>query len=117
MADEVVVYWRPACGFCAALRRQLDRLGLPYRAVNIWEDDEARAWVRSVADGNETVPTVRVADRALVNPSAAEVLALVGAAAPDLVPPGVEVPSARPQGRVGRLVARLLGGGDGTGSG
>ena len=26
--------------------------------VNIWEDDEGRAYVASVNDGNETVPTV-----------------------------------------------------------
>jgi mycoredoxin len=32
-------------------------------------DPAAKAFLRSVADGNETVPTVVVAGRALVNPS------------------------------------------------
>jgi hypothetical protein len=42
---------------------------------NIWEDPDAAAFVRSVARGNETVPTVVVRGSALVNPPAAEVLA------------------------------------------
>ena len=71
----IIVFWRPACGFCARLLYGLDRSDLAYRRVNIWEDDEARAFVRSVANGHETVPTVVIGDRALVNPSAAEVVA------------------------------------------
>ncbi len=52
--------------------------------IDIWDEPAAAAWVRTVADGNETVPTVRVAGAgagagagravALVNPSATEVL-------------------------------------------
>ena len=42
---------------------------------NIWEDAEAAAFVRSVASGNETVPTVVVNGRAMVNPSVNDVLA------------------------------------------
>lgn len=41
--------------------------------VNIWEDDEARAFVRSVARGYETVPTVTVGERAMVNPRGVDV--------------------------------------------
>ena len=41
-----------------------------FTEVNIWEDAEAAAAVRAVANGNETVPTVHVAGRWLVNPSA-----------------------------------------------
>jgi glutaredoxin-like protein len=77
----MTVYWRPGCGFCVALRRGLDRADLTYDDVNIWEDGEAAAFVRSVADGNETVPTVRIGDVSLVNPSVSEVrevLAAVG---------------------------------------
>jgi mycoredoxin len=37
--------------------------------VNIWRDADAAAIVRSVADGNETIPTVVFADgSAWVNP-------------------------------------------------
>lgn len=37
--------------------------------VNIWEDAEGAAFVRSVADGNETVPTVVIDGVAHVNPA------------------------------------------------
>jgi glutaredoxin len=62
----VEVYWRPACR--AALRAPLRRSGLPVREINIWDDPQAAARVRSVAGGNETVPTVFVGSHAMVNP-------------------------------------------------
>ena len=65
----ITVFWRPGCFFCSSLLMRLEGSDLTYRTVNIWEDDEARAFVRSVANGNETVPTVLVGDRAYVNPS------------------------------------------------
>jgi len=37
--------------------------------VNIWKGSDAAAFVRSVADGNETVPTVVIDGRAVVNPA------------------------------------------------
>lgn len=74
----VTVYWRPGCPFCSMLFRGLDRHGVEAQRVNIWDDPEAAAFVRSVANGNETVPTVTVGGRALVNPSAREVAALAG---------------------------------------
>lgn len=85
-ATTVEFYWRAGCGFCAALERQLDRLGVRLDKRDIWADDRAAAFVRSVADGNETVPTVRVANRSLVNPSAPAVVALIQAQAPHLMP-------------------------------
>ncbi len=66
---EVTVYWRPGCPFCMSLRMGLKRSHTPFREVNIWDDREAAMFVRSVANGNETVPTVTVGDVALVNPS------------------------------------------------
>jgi mycoredoxin len=54
--SAVTVYWRPGCGFCRALRHGLDCAGLDRTEVNILEDPQAAAWVRSVAGGNETVP-------------------------------------------------------------
>jgi glutaredoxin-like protein len=65
----IVVYWRPGCGFCLMLERNMQARDLVYERHNIWDDPEAAAFVRSVADGNETVPTVVVGDRAMVNPS------------------------------------------------
>lgn len=79
---EVVLYWRPGCLFCVALRARLSFSGLRYRRVNIAGDPAAAAFVRSVADGNETVPTADVAGRVLVNPSAQDLLAAVRERAP-----------------------------------
>lgn len=76
-APEVTVYWRPGCGFCHALLSRLEGSVVAYEKVNIWEDAEAAAYVRSVARGNETVPTVRIGDRALVNPTFDELVAAV----------------------------------------
>jgi glutaredoxin len=73
------VYWRPGCGFCSRLFRQFDRHGLDPVVVNIWEDDEARRFLND-AIGCETVPTVVVGDRLLVNPSVREVLAALSEA-------------------------------------
>ena len=71
----VEFYWRPGCGFCMMLDRKLRKAGVPMTKRNIWDDPDAAAFVRSVAGGNETVPTVVVAGQALVNPRAAAVLA------------------------------------------
>ena len=70
---EIVVYARPGCPYCFALRAGLRRVGLAYREINIWDDPDAAAFVRSVANGNETVPTVVVGDVHMVNPSARHV--------------------------------------------
>jgi mycoredoxin len=72
---EVVVYSRPRCAYCDRLRAGLVKSRVPFREVNIWEDPSAAAAVRAVAKGNETVPTVNVGDRWMVNPSTATVLA------------------------------------------
>ena len=73
MAD-VIFYWRPGCGFCAALERQLVRRDVGFEKRNIWEDPDAAAFVRSVARGTETVPTLVVKERSFVNPSIDDVL-------------------------------------------
>jgi hypothetical protein len=48
------------------------------KEVNIWDDPAAAARVRSVAGGNETVPTVFVGDQVMVNPTVREVLIAAG---------------------------------------
>ncbi len=103
----ITVFWRPGCMFCAALRRQLDRRRVSHKLVNIHEDPAAAAFVRSVANGNETVPTVAIGPVSLVNPSLDAVLVAAITHAPDAVPAGYEPPT---PGRLGRMVARLLGG-------
>lgn len=75
---DITVYWRPGCPFCMSLRRSLRRAGVETTEVDIWSDPDAAAIVRGAAQGNETVPTVEVGGRFLVNPSAGEVMAAAG---------------------------------------
>ena len=75
----VAIYWRPGCPFSGrlrmAVRRHRDRIAW----VNIWEDDAGRAYVASVNDGNETVPTVVIDGRPHTNPDPALVKAALTA--------------------------------------
>ena len=91
--DEIEFDRRPGCPFCAILRGRLRESGLPVREINIWEDSEAAARVRSVTGGDETVPTVFVGQRALVNPNMDELAEVVRREAPhlfDLAQPAVQ---------------------------
>ncbi len=105
--DAITFYWRPGCGFCMALERQLGKQEIPLEMRNIWDDPDAAAFVRAHANGNETVPTVAVGDVVMVNPPAGQVMQVIQEQAPDLLPEGWEPPE---EGRVGRLVNKLLGG-------
>jgi len=96
-AGTVDVYWRPGCRFCTSLRRDLKRRGIPSRWHNIWTDDDARQFVRSVNNGNETVPTVRIGARTLSNPRGAQILSLL----PDPTE-GTVAPTAHSLLRLGR---------------
>lgn len=98
------MYCRPGCVYCYSLKRSLARYGIPVDERDIWQDDEARAFVRGVANGHETVPTVRVGDRALVNPTLREVVAAMQDEMPQLVPAGLELHG---PGIVQRLLRRF----------
>ncbi len=78
-AKTVVMYWRPGCGFCSVLERQMTRRELSFEMRNIWDDPAAAEFVRSVARGREVVPTLTIGNAALVNPSIDEVLAVLSA--------------------------------------
>jgi glutaredoxin len=107
VANTIDFYWRPGCPFCMGLERNLNKLNLPLNKMNIWDDDAHAATVRSIADGNETVPTVVIGDAKMVNPSADQVLQAISNQAPELMPEGVEAPTV---GKAGRMINKLLGG-------
>jgi mycoredoxin len=82
MADtDIVMYARPGCPFCSMLRADLAAAGISYRELDIWQDAEAAASVRAVANGNETVPTVNIGETWLVNPSVDDIRNVLRAAA------------------------------------
>lgn len=84
--DHIDFYWRPGCGFCMSLERRMESAGVPFEKFNIWEDPEHAAFVRSVANGNETVPTLKIGEVSLVNPSLGEVIEVMKDQTPHLVP-------------------------------
>lgn len=84
--EHIDFFWRPGCGFCMFLERRLNKANVPFKKFNIWEDEANAAYVRSVANGNETVPTVRIGGASLVNPSLGKVLDTMRAETPHLVP-------------------------------
>ncbi|PFG33840.1 glutaredoxin domain-containing protein [Sanguibacter antarcticus] len=100
MTTTIEVMWRPGCPFCSSLRRGLSRAGVATTEHNIWSSADAAARVRAANGGDETVPTVFVGDRALVNPSVSQVLDAVRSVDPDYMP--VPTPTA---GRAGTVVA------------
>src|SRR5215470_8085225 len=106
----VRVYWRPGCPYCAMLRLGLRGARVPAEWVNIWEDSAAAARVRAITGGDEAVPTVEVGARAMVNPSARQVIAAIGDGQPGARPPaGTRAASwlARVAGFVSRWRPRL----------
>ena len=71
---RVVIYWRRGCPFTKRLRLVLRKRGADAVWVDIWADSDAAAYVRSVNDGNETVPTVVIAGQAHTNPRPRQVV-------------------------------------------
>tara|TARA_Y100001936_G_scaffold247861_1_gene294582 strand:- start:1068 stop:1328 length:261 start_codon:yes stop_codon:yes gene_type:complete len=78
---DITFFWRPGCGFCMALERQLASTDLTITYRNIWEDPEAAAFVRHHAQGNEVVPTIQIGSSVLVNPTADEVTSTAASSA------------------------------------
>ncbi|MDQ3944058.1 MAG: glutaredoxin family protein [Actinomycetota bacterium] len=78
---------------------------MPFRAVNIRQDPDAAAFVRSMADGNATVPTVVIGGRVFVNLSSRQLRALLATEAPQLFPE----PRQRRTGWRSGLLSRLSG--------
>lgn len=99
----VEVMWRPGCRFCSRLRRGLSRAGVVSVEYNIRSCVDAAARMRAATGGNETVPTVFVGPRALVNPTVDQVVAALKSVDPSYAPThaGTGVPPAGPGLRSG----------------
>lgn len=79
-AQDVILYWRPMCGYCETLKAGLMQRGIEYRTVDIWADRSQAEVVKGATGGDEIVPTVQVGERFLVNPSVDQVVAALAAA-------------------------------------
>ena len=81
----MIVYTTQWCGYCFRLKADLHRAGIAFDEVDIEQEPDAEQLVRSVNQGNATVPTVVFDDgSSSTNPSIAEVRARLGISAPAL---------------------------------
>ena len=79
----LAVYRRDNCGYCWKLERTLRAAGVDYDRRDIYADPDAAAFVRSVNDGNETVPTVVLpSGEVLTNPKPKDLLRELGVDSP-----------------------------------
>lgn len=74
---RVVVYRRHGCPFCMRLQLVLGKKVRDVVWVDVWADPEASAYVRSVNNGNEVVPTVVIEGVPHTNPAPRAVVAAV----------------------------------------
>lgn len=75
----LTMYTTTWCGDCRRSKAFLDRHGVPYREVNVEDDDEAVALVARLNRGYQSVPTLVLPDgRVLTEPSNHELAAALG---------------------------------------
>ncbi len=59
MSQKVLtLYFRPLCGFCAAVEQLLQSKGYAYTKINIWTEEGARDEMIRRTGGRATVPQV-----------------------------------------------------------
>lgn len=71
----VTMYTTEWCGYCRRLKRALSAHGVSVEEVDIEDLPEFGDLIEGLTGGYRTVPTIRIGDEYLVNPSAGEVLA------------------------------------------
>jgi|SRR5689334_1776932 len=69
MRKEIVVYGADWCEDTQRTRTFLQSSGLPYRYINIENDERAREWVLRQNDGTQKTPTVDLGGLVLSVPS------------------------------------------------
>jgi mycoredoxin len=72
-AIPIVVYGTRWCAATQMVRRYLDRLGIPYRYVDMDFDPQAAAQVRWWTGGYASHPTVYIGGEVLVEPQLGEI--------------------------------------------
>ncbi len=78
--SNVTMYSTVWCGYCRRLKAQLDRAGIDFHEVDIEHNAAAASFVAGINGGNQTVPTVQLADGSvLTNPTVDEIIAATAA--------------------------------------
>ncbi|MGB1254124.1 MAG: glutaredoxin domain-containing protein, partial [Candidatus Promineifilaceae bacterium] len=84
------VYGTPVCPMVTPVRSALKRANVEYTYVDIWVDDEARQQVRSINNGNESVPTLIFPDGStLTEPSNKQLLSKLSSLGFAAAPPSM----------------------------
>lgn len=78
---EVTMYSTPWCGHCRRLKRQMDEAGIAYVEVDVDATPGYDDAIIAASGGYRTVPTLKIGDRLLVNPTLDEIRAALGTAA------------------------------------
>ena len=60
---KVEIYTTPICGYCARAKRLLDRKGVNYTEIDLWQEPKRREEMIRRADGRRTVPQVFIDGR------------------------------------------------------
>lgn len=58
MADEVVLFTKPGCPFCAAAREDCRRRGVAFTERDVVADSAAREQMLALNGGKRAVPTI-----------------------------------------------------------
>jgi glutaredoxin 3 len=59
----VEIYTTPMCPYCARAKRLLDRKGVAYSEVDLWQEPGRRDEMLKRADGRRTVPQIFIDGR------------------------------------------------------
>ena len=58
MSESIILYGHATCPGVPPVKAMLSQAKVPYRYVDIHQDPQAAATVRSINNGNESVPTL-----------------------------------------------------------
>ena len=61
----VEIYTTPMCGYCMRAKRLLDRKGVNYSEVDLWQDPGRREEMLRRAEGRRTVPQIFINGRSV----------------------------------------------------
>lgn len=79
MNENIKVYGADWCGMTKRSLAVLDRLNVDYEYINIENPgmEAAASWVREQSNGKEKKPTIKIGEQVLVEPSDAELEAVL----------------------------------------
>lgn len=73
---QIVVYSTTWCGDCRRSKRWLNDNNIPFTEIDVEQDDQAAAYVKSVNNGMSVVPTIVFPDGAILTEPTNAALAL-----------------------------------------